>query len=331
MPSNIFKRGRVYWVRYQGGGKDARKSLRTTSKSVARQRAREWLTEIEEARWSGTVRVTYREAVEHFVAEYLPGAVKPSAAKRYMTSLRQLHPHFEALWLDQIDRRGLSAFVTARKAGGASNATVRRDLACLSRICSLAVNQGWLQANPVMSFDKSVVPERRKPIVYPTRKEIDALVDAAPAMFGKLIRFASQTGMRQGEIVSLTWDQVRGREVLLTETKSGRPRVVPLSNDAQGTLEGTVRHISSPVVFHHDGEPFRGAHHQFWEIRKRVGIAWRFHDLRHFYASEFLRRNPDLFALQRILGHSNIRTTMLYVHLLPGHLQEAVGTISGTP
>ena len=92
--------------------------------------------------------------------------------------------------------------------------------------------------------------------------------------------------------------------------------------------------ITPPYVFwHHDGLRYRRFAGPFAKIADRAGVECLFHDLRHSYASEFLKRNPDLPALGRNLGHKSITQTMRYAHHLTDHLHEAVkkaGTKTGT-
>ena len=140
---------------------------------------------------------------------------------------------------------------------GTKGATVRRDLATLSCLCSCAVSWDYIDANPVKQFSKRHIRESPPRTTYPTTEQVDRLIAHAPPMAGRIIRFLAETGMRQEEVCGLEWSQVsiQRREVRLTKTKTSSPRVVPLSDAAVGTLVGTPRHITSPYVFwHHDGK-----------------------------------------------------------------------------
>jgi integrase len=154
---------------------------------------------------------------------------------------------------------------------------------------------------------------------------------------GRIIRFLAQTGLRQEEAVSLEWGQVsiQRREVRLTKTKTSAPRVVPLSDEALGTLLGTPRHITGRYVFwHHDGQRYFQFASAYRHIADRAGVPWRCHDLRHKFASEFLQQTGDLAALQAILGHRSVAMTMRYAHIITVHLHQAMakfGTKPGTP
>jgi integrase/recombinase XerD len=166
---------------------------------------------------------------------------------RYRTSFRQLAATFGTLYLDEITRGRLADYASARMKGGTKGATVRRDLATLSCLCSCAVAWDYIDANPVKQFSKRHIRESAPRTTYPTAEQVDWLVTQASPMAGRIIRFLAETGMRQEEVCGLEWSQVSipRREIRLTKTKTSSPRVVPLSDAALGTLVGTPRHTSA--------------------------------------------------------------------------------------
>ncbi|WP_404383195.1 tyrosine-type recombinase/integrase [Caenispirillum salinarum] len=229
--------------------------------------------------------------------------------------------------MDEVNKARLNAFVSARKAAGATNATIRRDLAALSCLCECAVTWDWLDSNPVKAFSKRHLREAPPKTAYPTDEDIERLVAHASPMAGRLIRFLAATGLRQDEACSLEWGQVsiRRREVRLTKTKTSSPRVVPLSDEALGTLSGTPRHpVSGYVFWHGEGERYTAFANGFARIAKKSNVPFRCHDLRHRFASVFLQQTGDIAALQAILGHRTITMTMRYAHMVTGHLHRAM-------
>ena len=334
MSDNLFRRGNVWWARAQVAGRDVKRSLRTTDRAEARKRLKAWLEELSHIRFFGEARPTYKDAVVRWAEEYLPAAVKPSTAQRYLVSVKQLDPHFADLYVDQITRRKIGVFISARRKEGATNATIRRDLTALSRILSCCVAWGWRDDNPARDYDRSIIRERRDPIRPPTDEEINAAIAEAPAMVGRIALFAWQTGVRQGEAVTLTHDQVnlkRG-EIQLLKTKTNRPRVIPLTDPlvapAAGTIAGTPRHISSPYVFWHgDGLPYLRLANQFKLITKRAGVQFRFHDLRHRFAIDYLQASGgNIYRLKEILGHTSVSTTEIYLRFLGPEAGTKAGT-----
>jgi integrase len=280
----------------------------------------------------GRPRRTYKEALERFFADYMP-TLKPRTQERYRTSFRQLDAAFGNLNLDEITRSRLADYASARMKAGTKGATVRRDLATLSCLCSCAVSWDYIDANPVKQFSKRHIKESAPRTTYPTAEEIDQLVTKAPPMAGRIIRFLAETGMRQEEVCGLEWSQVSIQrcEGRLTKTKTSSPRVVPLSDAAVGTLIGTPRHITAPSVFwHHDGQRYTRFATSFALIARRAGVPFRCHDLRHHFASTFLQATGDIAELQAILGHKTVAMTMRYALMITSHLHRAMVTVGST-
>ena len=334
MPSNLYQRGGIWWGRVQVNGQDIRRSLRTRDRAEAKRKLKAMMLDAEQIRFAGGTRPSYEEAVIRWAEEHLPHQVKPSVAKRYRVSARQLHPHFIALHIDQINRRKVADYVTARRKKGATNATIRRDLTALSSILQCCVAWGWSETNPAKDYDRSLIRERRDPIAPPSQDDVDLLVAALPGSLSRLVRLLHQTGMRLEEAASLEWwqvDQHRG-EITLARTKTDCPRALPLTDPlmapAAGTIAGTVRHLKSPLVFWHgDGKRYRRASNQISQTIKRltsdrtpedarISRRFRCHDLRHGFAIGYLQRGGGVYDLQRILGHASVQTTERYVSWL---------------
>jgi integrase len=333
--ATVYRRGGSWWIRFTWGGKEVRQSARTSSKVIAQQFLAKAIDEHQRLDRGGRPRRSYQEALDRFRLEYMP-SLKPGTQSRYDTSLGQLDPFFGRLYLDEISKGRLSDYVSARRKAGVSGATIRRDLATLSILCSFAVATDMIEVHPVKSFSKRHIRESPPRTRYPSDGEIEHLIAHSPPMMGLAIRFLAETGMRMEEAISLEWTQigVDRREIYLVKTKTSAPRVVPLSEAAYATLKDVPRHRNSPFVFwHSNGERYRQFSGHFLRIAKRAGFKHRCHDLRHRYASVFLQATGDLAALQAVLGHKSIETTMRYSHLLTEHLHQAVakaGTKLGT-
>jgi integrase/recombinase XerD len=259
------------------------------------------------------------------MTEVLPFSVKPGTAKRYQVSLRQLDPLLRDLYQDQIDRKQCAKIISERRRQGATNATIRRDLTALSSVLSSCCAWGWRDENPAKSFDRSIIREMRDPITLPLAEDMDAVIGLCPGNFASLCRFAQYTGMRQEEIGSLERTQIRRQAKIadLTRSKTNRPRAVPLDDRALGTLDGTPAHLTGQAVFwHDDGGRYLNIASRFAQIMARavkaeaVARPFRFHDFRHWYAVDYLRGGGNIYDLQKILGHTSIKTTEIYLDFL---------------
>lgn len=323
MPDNLYKRGTTWYARVQISGTDHRISLRTSSLQEARARLKIELAKARHYRFHGENRHSWQEAVVEWGKE--PG-VKASVLTRYLVSLKQVRSILDALYVDEIARSVISKIAHR---SGVTNATRRRDITAVSAVLRWCVSKGWIEENVAHVWDRSAIREKRDPISLPDDRDIDRVVALASPTFGRLIRFGQFTGMRQEEIASLIRTQVdpRRRAATVTKTKTNRPRSIPLDHRALGTYAGTVPYVGEPYVFWHaDGQRFLNVSSRFSQFTARAAEQaakegkpfrrFRFHDLRHWYAVDYLRRGGNIYDLQQILGHASIKTTELYLDFL---------------
>jgi site-specific recombinase XerD len=140
---------------------------------------------------------------------------------------------------------------------------------------------------------------------------------------------ALNTGLRQGEQYSLTWDNVDLERRILTVSKSknGEKRHIPL-NDVALTALMTAKQYSNdgPAVFwNRYGEPLQTPRQWFEEALEKAKIVnFRWHDLRHTFASRLVMAAVDLRTVQQLMGHKTIGMTVRYAHLAPEHQLSAV-------
>jgi integrase len=330
--ATVYRRGSTWWVRFVWRGQEVRRSARTTSKTVAERMLATLMAEYQGRDLNGAVRHTVAEAIQRFRAEYLP-LLKPATRVRYEVSFRQMR-QFESLYLDEISRAALADYASQRLRAGVNPATIRRDLNTLSGVLTCAVAWDWADQNPLRKFSKRHLREAPPRTTYPSVEQVERLVAAAsPPMVGLIIRFLAATGMRQEEVCGLEWAQVSlaRREVLLTRAKTSSPRVVPLGDSAMAVLAEVPRDPISPFVFWHgkDGSRYRRFANAFVLAARKAEVPYRCHDLRHFFASEFLMATGDIGALQRIVGHKTVTMTMRYSHLATRHLHRAMAEFDG--
>jgi integrase/recombinase XerD len=296
---NLVKRGNTWYARVQVRGRDIRRSLRTGSRVEAKKRLAEVLAQANHVRFFGERRNRWKDAVIEWVKS-APG-ISSGTLQRYQVSLRQVRGILDDLFIDEITTRTVARIANR---AGVSNATRRRDLTAVSVVLRWCVSQGWREDNPARAWDRSVIKERRDPIVLPSDYDIDCYVTAAPGNFARMIRFAQYTGMREEECASLERGEVdttRRHAAQLSKTKTNRPRAVPLDERAIGTLAGTPANLGTRYIFWHEpGDRYLNVSSRFGAIRRaamtrakkegrQIPRAFRFHDLRHWYAVDYLR------------------------------------------
>jgi integrase len=191
----------------------------------------------------------------------------------------------------------------------------------------MAVRWGWLGTNPVTDLNKRALKASRPRTRFLTPAELDQLLTATADHIRPAIILALETGLRKEELFSLTLSAIdlARREIRLDHTKSGIPRRVPLSDKAITTIKGLLgqpQRPNTPYLFAKvDGRRFVDMKNGFVAACKRAGVTdFRWHDLRHTFASWFVQDGGDLYHLSRILGHATVQMTARYGHLRTGDL-----------
>jgi integrase/recombinase XerD len=266
----------------------------------------------------------YDEAAERFLSE---ASIRPRSRAVYRCCHKAFRSFTQDRYLDEIDRQVLGDFISRRKQAGVMDATIRRDLAFLSSLCAMAVRWGWLGTNPVTALNKRALKASRPRTRFLTPAELDQLLTATAEHIRPAIILALETGLRKEELFSLTLSGIdfTRREIRLDHTKSGLPRRVPLSDKAIATIKvllGQPQRPSTPYLFAKaDGSRFVDMKNGFVAACKRAGLTgFRWHDLRHTFASWFVQGGGDLYHLSRILGHATVQMTTRYSHLRTGDL-----------
>lgn len=290
------------WGRKTVNGKEHREPLGTQSPREAREHYERWVANLTKAasKWA-PVTTPFPKAVERFVNDHLDN-LRPSSQKRYLGSLLNLTPHFESKALQEIGKADLAAFVVARRKQGVTDSTIRRDLACLSSLFTIAEDFDEADVNPVLPFLR--VQRRRKRLTdadprtrYLSHAEEATILarararyDAAAAkghtstahtrlMILCAIALAIDTGLRDEELLGLPWADVDlDRKQLLVRkerAKSGRERTVPLLPRTQAILAQIPRHETCPLVlWHRNGKGFFDLNNPLKElcgIRRKLG------------------------------------------------------------
>ena len=221
--------------------------------------------------------------------------------------------------LDQITQFDIEGFVLSLKkernklGKPFSAATIKHQLILLNRILNIALQWGdFAGQNPCKRVDK---PKLNNTIVaYLSDDEITSLVnvlnewpDLIPAA---IIRFALFTGVRRSEIFKLEWRDIDAdrQTVTLRDPKGILDQVLPLSPQAMEVLENVPREFDTPFIFYSTNGAKRATIRHTWtKIKEAAGLpkSFRFHDLRHNYASHLVSNGVSLYAVQALLTHKD--------------------------
>jgi integrase len=337
---SIYKRGSVWWIRFTTP--DGRE-LRETAQTADRRQAQEYHDRRKAECWrivkvGERPRYTWKEAVIRWITErpenrWLEDA---KSALRYADSL------LGERYLDQVDREALDQLRQQKTATGVAPATVNRMLEVIRAILNTAKRDwNWLDTVPAIRL----LPEPRRRIRWLTREEAERLLAELPEHLNAMARFALSTGLREANIVGLEWSQVdldqRRAWIHADQAKTKRALAVPLNADAVLVLREQVgKHPQR--VFTFNGHPVTRANNHAWrKALQRAGIDdFRWHDLRHTWASWHVQAGTPLNVLQELGGWASLEMVMRYAHLGADHLTEhaerisrprLIRTNSGTP
>ncbi|MDR2161667.1 MAG: site-specific integrase [Desulfovibrio sp.] len=257
---------------------------------------------------------TLKEALERFVAEYVPRYKHPDV-QRY-TAGGLMKRKISSRFLAAIRAKDIAAYIQERENEGMSGNTIRLDLALLSRLYNIARTSWGMESlvNPVQRVPRPKISTGR------TRRlegdEEERLLNACSNTFRHMVKFAMETAMRRGEIASIEWRYVdlKKRAVYLPKTKNNEERTVPLSPSAIHILQELGDGKTNGFVFEVAPEAIT---HAFIKACKKAGIEdLTFHDLRHEATSRlFENTDLDVMEIKSITGHRSLQMLARYSHL----------------
>ena len=331
---NLRRRAGRWYVRFTLDGRQWERSTGETDRDKAlckiSEIVKQAVREIENGYTGKTKVVT---TLSELAKEYIPYAEAhkaKSTVEKEASKMKLLVSAFGERKLTGITVRDIELYMQYRSKV-VKPRTVNLELALLRHMLNKAVDWGYLKGNPA----KRVKPFKEPPgrIRYLRRDEYDRLLSVCqltPGLY-EIVLTALETGMRKGELMSLTWDDVdleRG-EITLKQTKNNKLRTIPISDTLCPLLEElSSKRLSSLVFTRPDGTLYGDPYARFQIACKRACIEdFRFHDLRHTFASYLVMGGVDIRTVQELIGHRTITMTMRYSHLSRTHLRDAVNRI----
>src|SRR3990167_5420738 len=267
--------------------------------------------------------MTFSELADTYWDSHYTAQCKPSPQAYWY--IKKLRAHFGHRLLSEIRTIDVLTFLRDERFKY-SPGTVNKFRAMLNTIFKRGEEWNLAHANPVEKT-RSLKDDARR-TRYLDREEMAKLVSASSPKFYPILVCALNTGLRRGEIGGLKWDNVNleNKTLNIVHTKSGKNRQVPISTSLLKELKKMKAKATGNKVFNVSTSFLRRG---FETARKKAGLKnFRFHDLRHTFASYFVMATGDLPTLQRILGHSSAQMTMRYAHLADAHIQEKMKQFS---
>lgn len=336
----IYKKGNNWYIDYYVKGRRKRKKI-GPSKKLAEQVLKDVHVKLARGEYLGVLeekKVPFKDFTEKYL-EYSRANKTASSHRRDTVLLKNLVSVFGEKNLSEFDSSMVEDYKIKRLGGGSSPATVNREVSCLKNLFNKAVEWGSARKNPVRGVRMLKEPPGR--IRYLEREEIERLLkatDSLPSECGRYLRpivvTALNTGFRKNEILQLKWKDIdfNGRKITVLKTKTNEIRTVPMNEMLWRELKNAPRHPESEYIFCNEkGSKYNNVRKSFDRALKLAGITdFRFHDLRHTFASHLVMSGTDIRTVQQLMGHKEIKMTMRYAHLSRSHLQDAVDRLGNS-
>lgn len=325
----IFRRGRTWWMSLSVNGRQVRKSTGTNNRELAKKIYSKAVTLLTEGKWfesQEAKRILFKSVVEKYMGAH--------AKSRDPVTIKQLLPAFGHLALSEITTELVSEYRN-RRLQEVKPATVYQELSLMRRMFNVARREWkWVKENPVADLSFSVGNSNARDR-WLTLEEERRLLECSerPVWLRPLLVVALHTGMRKGEILRLRWQDIDfGRKILIVhKSKNGQKRGIPMSEVLTETL---LKRKQETKIIDISGRVFpiadRSLRVAYAKALEKAGIEeFRFHDLRHTFATRLVQAGVDLYRVQRLLGHKSIVVTMRYSHHFPESLRSSVEVLDG--
>ena len=326
----LSKRGDVWWVAFTTpNGERIRRSAGTPDQTAAQEfldrlKVRYW----EQQRLGVKPDRSWQDAAVRWVKE----TIHKRSHDKDVANLRWLHPVLGHLMLSQVTRDVVEK-IGEKKSAQSSPSTANRTLALVRSILRRAKDDWeWVAHIPKVRLYR----EPKKRICFLSPNEARRLLTELPLHLRDMAQLALTTGLRQRNVSYLRWDQVdmsrRVAWIHPDEAKAGRAIGVPLNEDALDVLRRRLGGHRE-YVFAYQGQPVARCSTRAWkQAVERAGIdaGFRWHDLRHTWASWHVQNGTPLQELMELGGWASYEMVLRYAHLAADHLRGAASRIDGT-
>jgi integrase len=325
------KGGGIWYVDFFYHGKRYRKSTKTSDGKLAELFQKD--IEVKIARDNlGFAELNRKEvSLSEFIEEYLKYSKAEKSKGTYLLDKRALEEFRDFIGnihLSKVTHKQGEDYKLFR-IEKVKPVSVNIFLRQIKAAFETAVRWEYLKENPLKKVKQYKVKNDDLP-KFLTKSEVNALLEKIPAgHFRLFILFCLYTGCRRGEALNLKWEDVDMESGMLKFrlTKTGKSRVIPLNNVLMNAFRNLSRNGDRVFPFHANFVT-----HKFKKYLRVSGIpsheSLHLHSLRHTFASHMIMAGVDLMTVSKLLGHSTIRTTELYAHLVPDHVKASIARLT---
>lgn len=320
----LYRRGSVWWMSFTHNGEQFRRSTETEDRKLAQRIFDKLKGDIAEGRWfepDPGSSCKFKDLAEKYMSEYSAVNKAASSHKRDKSLFKNLNGAFGDCYLNEITPAMISDYKVMRRNGGTSARTINYELSVMGHVFNIAIREWQLATdNPVIKVRKDRVNNMIER--WLTLNEEKRLLKVSPNWLQDIIIFAINTGMRQSEILDLRWGQIdmERRTLTIAVQKNRNVDTLPLNETVIQLLEGRYRDDldSSDYVFPNTNYERKGnilllkAFHV--ALRKSGVKGFRFHDLRHTFATRLVQAGVDLYTVQKLGRWKTVSMVQRYAH-----------------
>lgn len=325
---SVYKRGKNFYVDFTFHGQRIREMIGPSRKDAEKVIAKR-KTEVVENKYLDIRKESDPVKFYDFAKEYLQWAKankKQSTYNRDLSLMRQLNKEFETKAIQEITTWQIEKYKTRRKEE-VQPASVNREIALLKHMYTKAIEWGKCKDSPAKKVKLLKGEIKRVRFLMP--EEIQKLLSNCADHLKPIVTVAVHTGMRKGELLGLKWDQVNFDQgiISLLDTKNHERRDIPMNETVKNILMG-IEKKNAYVFCNGDGETFGDVRRSFETALRRSSIEdFRFHDLRHTFASILVMEGVDIMTVKELMGHKDLTMTLRYSHLAPSHKTRAINIL----
>ena len=340
----LYKRGNIWWTKFNLSGKQYRFSCKTNDKTLAKEIELSIKSDIIRKRFEIPEKNKKKLFFLNLWQEYLENIMND---RNTIENKKFLSKHFLPVFKDNdirdINVAEIENYCAKRKAEimalpknkgkrekDISFRTVNMERSILRNFFNYCIKKEYIDKNPAVGIKKLNELSRLKTL---SDEDIEKLIIGATNKLTRdLISFLIYTGCRKGEALNLKWDDVdlKNYVIAIKGTKTKYDRYIPISKPLKELLDGIEKRHDCLYVFNKNGAKLNDFKRSFHTTCRNAGFKdLHIHDLRHVFASKMVMNGTSLFITGELLGHRTTQMTKRYSHLLPDTLKKAVDEVWG--
>ena len=324
----LYKRGEVWYCDFTYRGIRYRKGL-GTNKALALEKLIAWQKDLQNQKYAPT-------NFQSFIRRYLDWGYSNKnklTVERDILSLKYFQQYTKVKDIREITPLVVDGYKNWLLQKGKKFNNTNRLVNCIKAMMRRAEDWELVEKKSWHTVKLLKVPKGR--VLFYTPLEIKKLLRLVPYNWQLIVLLGCRAGLRRGEIVNLTWQDIDLSKKIITiqpkenwHPKTFECRDIPISQDLFKILQKQTNKKGF-VALTEDNKPFTlaGIGSHFIKFTKKLGLKGSLHTLRHTFASHLVQNGVDLYTVSKLLGHSSIKTTEIYAHLSPNTFYKAVAKL----